>query len=920
MLLHYRLVEKIGEGGMGVVWRATDTGLGRDAAIKLLPPAVADDPDRLARLEREARVLAALNHPNVAGVHGLHDAAGVRFVAMEYVPGEDLAQRIARGPIPADEAIALAIQIARGLAAAHDQGIVHRDLKPANVKVTPDGAVKVLDFGLARAWGIEPGSTSGPASPTMSPTITSAGTVPGVILGTAAYMSPEQARGRPVDRRTDLWAFGCVLYETLTGRRAFAGETVSDTLAAVLRAEPDLDALPADLAPAVSRLVRRCLAKDAAARWRDAGDAALELSDADASAPADAPGTRRPGWRAFAAGILLGAAAVAVGLALGRGGAPTPERVLRVVLPDDASFRVGRARISPDGRTVATIGQVPGERATRLRLHDLASGEIRDVPGRLAGAPFVVFSPDSTRIAFVTDNLPGSVGPNLVRMNVADGTPPVAVAPWTEGEAVWLDDRELAVIVAEPSRLLRFPIDGRDRPEPLALRSDGRLEPHDVLPDGAILAQIDRWDGGWHRDAVVVDPATGEVATLVDRAFEPTFVPPGTLLFSRGDRLFAVGFDPAARRVRGEERVVATGLRADVDSTAANFAVSDRGDLVHIDGGLIGADRRLVRVMPDGTARAWGVPPGPFSGEGVDDSQDGSVIAVVRVAPNGLYEIWASELDEPVLRPALSAPAMDCSVPSVSPDGSWILGTCFGDEARDGMYLAPFPPDGTAPRRALARPKGEEWFTWWSWLPDGRHVLVVGPEGRGVEIVDPFASLEPADASDAIRTVASAQVGRGVYLRGEARPTYTAGAVAGLDNDVVRSASVSPDGTLFAYVVAVGDALELRVAPWDGRRIGPFRPIGPVRGNGHDWIGVESDPPVLLRTTPDGRTVTARLDRTGRVVSEETVTTVEPLRSRVLTASNLSDGSFIVLEMGESEVAPPTVRVVTDWVSTWTET
>jgi len=268
-LLHYRLVDKIGQGGMGEVWRALDTTLDREVAVKLLPPALGADPERLARFEREAKLLASLNHPGIAVLHGLHEHEGLRFLTMELVPGEDLAQRLQRGPVPIEETLAFARCIAEALEAAHERGVVHRDLKPANVRVTPDGDVKVLDFGLAKVS--EPDPASGSQSPSMSPTLTSAGTAHGVILGTASYMSPEQARGRPVDRRADIWAFGCVIHELLTGRRAFEGETVSDTLAEILKTDPDLDDLPAETPVRLRRLIERCTRKDPRNRLRDIG-------------------------------------------------------------------------------------------------------------------------------------------------------------------------------------------------------------------------------------------------------------------------------------------------------------------------------------------------------------------------------------------------------------------------------------------------------------------------------------------------------------------------------------------------------------------------------------------------------------------------------------------------------------------------
>ena len=270
---HYAVTAKLGEGGMGEVWRATDTQLNRDVALKILPEAFATDPDRLARFEREAQVLASLNHPNIAAIYGLEEADDTRALVLELVEGPTLADRIAQGPIPVDEALPMAKQIAEALEAAHEAGVIHRDLKPANIKVKDDGTIKVLDFGLAKALDTTPQS-----DPSLSPTLTAAATQMGVILGTAAYMSPEQARGKPVDRRADIWAFGCVLHEMLTGRRAFEGEDVSLTLASVMKSDVDVTALPEDLPSALRTVLRRCLQKDPTQRLRDMGDVRVRYS------------------------------------------------------------------------------------------------------------------------------------------------------------------------------------------------------------------------------------------------------------------------------------------------------------------------------------------------------------------------------------------------------------------------------------------------------------------------------------------------------------------------------------------------------------------------------------------------------------------------------------------------------------------
>ncbi|MCG6922750.1 MAG: serine/threonine protein kinase, partial [Acidobacteria bacterium] len=316
-LSHFRITDRLGEGGMGEVYRGEDTRLGRSVAVKVLPATFVADPERLARFEREARLLASLSHPNIAGIHDVGQDGGTHFLVMELAPGETLAARLARGPLPLDEALAAAAQISEAVAAAHEQGIVHRDLKPGNVMVTADGAVKVLDFGLAKAVAPETVSGSAPHL-SQSPTLAHPGTLAGVLLGTAAYMSPEQANGRTVDRRADVWAFGCVLFEMLSGRPAFGGETVAETLAAVLRAEPEWSALPAGTPAGVVSVLRRCLEKDPRRRLHDVSDAQLLLEEARSEGPGDAPPATaaplRPRWREALAWTLAALAVASAGV------------------------------------------------------------------------------------------------------------------------------------------------------------------------------------------------------------------------------------------------------------------------------------------------------------------------------------------------------------------------------------------------------------------------------------------------------------------------------------------------------------------------------------------------------------------------------------------------------------------------------
>jgi len=418
MLSQFEIKAKLGKGGMGEVWRAADSKLDRDVALKILPTEFAADSERLARFEREAKVLASMNHPNIAHLYGLEtieqgdgDEAGSTsrpqtFLVMELVEGEDLSERIARGPIPVDQALPIALQIARALEAAHERGVIHRDLKPANVRLNPDGAVKVLDFGLAKAFDPTPDSDT-----EHSATITSAGTIAGLVLGTAAYMSPEQAAGQPTDRRCDIWSFGVLLHEMLTGDRLFDGETISHTLADVLRAPIELGELPAELPPSVGKLVERCLERDRMRRLRDIGEARIVLSDAingvETSPLVVDPGRgETPSKASLLPWVIAATAAVvaAVGFfARSNDVAPSPEPVRRFALevPNSGNTRQGDGRavaISSDGRSVVTRGGSGAEDMLHIRHMDdfKANGIEGTVNGR---SP--IFSPDDRWIAFV---------------------------------------------------------------------------------------------------------------------------------------------------------------------------------------------------------------------------------------------------------------------------------------------------------------------------------------------------------------------------------------------------------------------------------------------------------------------------------------------------------------------------------------
>ena len=390
-LSHYQILEKIGQGGMGEVYRAEDTNLGRKVAIKVLPEQFTQDPQRLARFEREAKLLASLNHPNIAAFYGLEETEGIRFLSLELVPGETLAERVAKGPLPVDKALEICGQIAEGVEAAHEKGVIHRDLKPANVKITPEGKVKILDFGLAKALEEEMPVTDISQSPTLTEEMTRAG----VILGTAAYMSPEQARGKPVDKKADIFAFGCVLYELLTAKKAFGGETVTDTLAKILEGESQWEMLPRSLPSTIRFLLSRCMQKEPGKRLQHIDGARILIEEALAgAATASAIGLSIAGqqsrWKQTLTLGLVGLAGIAIGVAIWSlmsptptTSTPTPQPVLRsmVALPTDvrmANLDRPAVALSPDGTQLAYIATSSG--TAQLYLRSMGQLEANPIP------------------------------------------------------------------------------------------------------------------------------------------------------------------------------------------------------------------------------------------------------------------------------------------------------------------------------------------------------------------------------------------------------------------------------------------------------------------------------------------------------------------------------------------------------------
>jgi Tol biopolymer transport system component len=589
----YEVTALIGEGGMGKVWRAHHTALKRDDALKVLPDAFANDPDRLARFQREAQVLASLNHPNIARVYGLEDSDGTRALVMELVEGPTISDRIGEGPIAIAETLAIAKQMADALEAAHEKGIVHRDLKPANVKVCPDGTVKVLDFGLAKAMA----STDGVASNvTISPTITSpAMTQVGMLLGTAAYMSPEQAKGRAADKRSDIWAFGCVLYEMLTGARAFGGDDVSDTLAFVLAREPDWRALPARTPPVIRKLLRRCLQRDPKRRLSDIADARLEIDEALAT-PTEVDDTTRPVDRAFAPArwrrsvpwALAGALGSALALALilwapwRQVPAPAPLRLV-AELGVDASIDNdpgGALALSPDGALLAFVARRDEKARPQLYLRRLDQLQAISLAGTEdAVSPF--FSPDGAWIAFFA-------GGKLRKISVSGGASiTLSDAPNARG-GTWAEDD---TIIFNPDlplgvSLMRVSSAG-GKAELFTTIAEGEVTRRwpQVLPGGrALLYTSHSGTVGFDAANVIAQPLPSGTPKVIQRGGYYGRFFGGHLAYVYEGTLFAAPFDLDRLEVTGQPVPVVEGVDAISRSGGANFAASTNGTLVYLSG------------------------------------------------------------------------------------------------------------------------------------------------------------------------------------------------------------------------------------------------------------------------------------------------------------------------------------------------
>jgi Tol biopolymer transport system component len=605
----YDIVALIGAGGMGEVYRATDTNLKRAVAIKILPESLGADRERLARFQREAEVLASLNHTNIATIYGLERSHGATAIVMELVEGPTLADRIAHGPILIDEALPIVKQIAEALEAAHDAGVIHRDLKPANIKLRPDGTIKVLDFGLAKTLAPDSSSTATNGL-SQSPTITSpALSRAGVILGTAAYMSPEQARGDVADRRSDVWAFGCVLFEMLSGRRAFVGETAADTMAAVLRAEPEWRRLPSNLHPRLQLLLERCLEKNVKDRYQGIGDARVDIQQVLAHPHgASATGAGALPTAPLRLGLWLAATAVLTALIVGVGvwklrpSAPGREGRLAHVLPDGQSF-TSPARplvaVAPDGTSIVYVAN------NRLFLRPIDDLEARPIRGTEGAVSTPFFSPDGRSVGYWDR---GDEGLKII--DIAGGTPIVLTRARIVRGASWA--RDGTILYAKDDGIWTVATEGGP-PKLIIPIEKGRVHGPQLLPDGnrvLFTRQVAQKNSSWEgAELVVRDLKSGQQNVLVTGE-DGRYVPTGHLVYAVNTTLFAVPFDAAAGRVSGGAVPVVEGVRRELtvagNTSTANYGFTDDGMLVYVRGPAVRQPvvlRDLVMVDREGVAR-----------------------------------------------------------------------------------------------------------------------------------------------------------------------------------------------------------------------------------------------------------------------------------------------------------------------------
>jgi dipeptidyl aminopeptidase/acylaminoacyl peptidase len=780
---HYDVEEQLGAGAMGVVYKATDTRLGRPVALKLLHDDLSRDPERVARFEREARLLASLNHPNIAGVHGFEEHGGVAFLVLEYVPGATLAERLAQGPLPLRAALAIGVQIADALEAAHERGIIHRDLKPANIKVTDDDKVKVLDFGLAKAL-------ENMARPITGETATVDATMAGVVLGTAPYMSPEQACGKPLDARTDIWSFACVLYEALTGRRTFSGDTATEVIAGIVEREPDWTALERRNVPAhIQQLLRRCLQKDPRRRLRSIGDARIELEETLAGKAIGTTTASRERPRralvAAAAVAVLAAIAVAAWGWTGASDAPPPAVVrFTIDLPQGHFFRPTwnpQIGLSRDGKTLAYSHLSPGLPSGRTYLRRLDEIHTRVIPD-IPPMSFLTFSPDGTHIL-----LNAAARQTLMKVALSGGAPVQLAAADFVFRGDWADDGYYYWTNQFFGPIVRMPASG-GKIEPvteLDLEKEERTHRHAVVLPGSRAIMFTATAGGMESfDDARIDVFrldTKQRKTLIEGGTSARYSPSGHIVYARGGNLYAVAFDAKRLEVTGTPIKVAEGVFMSTNTGAANFDVASTGALVYVTGKAEGGERKLVWVDRSGKpaplplpSRAYVFPriaPDDrriaFEVEGVNHdlyvyepdrdvttrmTTDGMSHAPVwtptgdrlafRSWKAGTMTMWWMPADRSGAAERLTTVGARQSVDSFSPDGRYAAFNQMDPAAGTGADVWVLPLDGERTPRPFVRTKVGEGSARFS--PDGKWVAYCSMEsGKPEVLVRPWPGPGP---------------------------------------------------------------------------------------------------------------------------------------------------------------------------------
>jgi len=774
----YEIQELIGAGGMGEVYRARDTRLGRDVAIKILPRAFVADADRLARFDREARLLAALNHPHIATLYGVEEADGVQALVLELVEGPTLAERLARGPLPVTEALAVASQIADALEAAHEKGIIHRDLKPGNIKVKRDGTVKVLDFGIAKVWS----SDHAMLDLSQLSTMTASGTQQGVIIGTAAYMSPEQARGLMVDKRTDVWGFGCVLFEMLTGRMAFAGDTTSDTIARILERDPDWSALPAATPPGVAQLLRRCLDKDSKRRWHDIADARIEIDDAlkaTSSAAGEARSVRaeRSTGRPRRA-TMIGAGLVAVVMtgALAwiiwmRPRADTSPRFARTTISSPrAGVGAGSSlAITSDGTRLVYAGNGRTQLLMRA-LDDLESTVVFTSPVPLN---WVFLSPDDKRIGFVQGN-------RLEQMAFTGG--PSTFLTETRGVlgATWLQDNSIVFADEDPAVGLQR-VSSAGGPATILTRPDAAKGEADhiwpeALPGGrGVLYTVTATTGGLDAAQIkVFDFTTGKSTLLVAGGTHARYVSTGHLIYVVGRTLRVIPFDLARLQVVGTPTQVVSRVATDGQGGSLVSVAAD-GTLAYVDAPVRGATP-ITMVWVDrhgGGEVPLGAPAGTYGFPRL--SPDGTRVAFSDGADIFIWDLAHKKLDQ-----LTSDPTTDFFPAWM--DNQYLV--FYSNRGNGGIYRQ--RADGTGSAERISADTGGEFLLPSSVTPDGTRVLFsLGGQPLGRQ--DLMALL--LDGTKRVQLLIQT-------------PAYE------------RNGIVSPDSRWLAYESDTSGQFEVYVQPW----------------------------------------------------------------------------------------------------------